>query len=796
MKKYKLSTLKKLCLIIISCLSFITACENEDLVNTDQLASKEVTLQSFGPCPIARGAELRIIGTNLDKVESVTIPGAPAITEGGTYDAMRHVSATEIRVRVPQTAEVGFISLKAGARTITSITELTYSEPISISGITPSTIKAGGVIKIEGDYLNLIKEIIFLDDVHVLQADFVSQNRQAIEVIVPIKAQTGKVVVSNGADLLTEEEIEEGLEPGIPIWVYSDAELVVVLPTITAFSPETIRAGSELTITGEDFDLVEKVSFGGDIVAESFTVNDEKTTITVTVPDDAQDGSVALTAFSGVKVLSEEELTLVVPTISAISPNPVKNGAVLKVTGTDLDLINEVIFGGEKKGTIEEERSATEINVKVPNDAKDGMVIFVTLAKKEVQSAELTLVKPVVTAYSPSPVPAGSDVQLKGTDLDLVVSVTFANDLVVPATTDATDELTVNVPLNAVSGEVSLTMVNGETVKCPDIQIIEAVFAYLPTPIDPAEEILAGSLFMVEIANGDKLTDVQINGESVKYILSDPKLYILIPNSANGNTELKLVSSNGTATYTISVTPSGIVETVVWEGLIELSWNAEGIPNEKFADAKPGDRLRFYFSNLGTSPKLKLYYGDWSSVIVIEGDPNFIPGGNDDLLEIPAGSTYYDIVLSAAMIDKMVHPAWGSDAMLLMGQDLTVYKLSILSGNEPGIVLWTGSVGPIGWSGNDLIPIDVDLLVPGKTLGFDIVCEAGAQIEIMGGSWWEALPAWLALNNGERYIKDCDVSETNIEFVISQADIDCIKKQGTALLVCGGGVTVKRVYLK
>ena len=799
MKIYKFAALFK-CLMIISCLAFIAACEKENTEDTNQLAGQAVTLQAFGPCPIQRGAELRIIGANLDKVISVVLPGCGEITD----PSLKRVSNTEIRIEsVPQNAEPGFIILRTSDKDIPSVTELTFDEPILINGITPLTIKAGGVIKIEGDYLNLIKEVIFLDDVHVLQADFVSQSREAIEIVVPITAQTGKVIVSNGADLLTEEQIAAEEEPGIPLWIYSDEELNVVLPTITAFSPGTIRAGSELTITGEDFDLVKSVSFGGDKIAESFTKDEENTTITVTVPEDAQDGEVVLIAFSGVQVLSETELIMKVPTISAIAPNPVKNGAVLKVTGADLDLISEIVFGGDTKvTTFEEGGTATEINVKVPDEAKDGKVAFVTLANKEVLSEALTLVKPEVKSYSPSPVPAGSDVKLIGTNLDLVVSVTFAGDLVVPVNPDAADELTVKVPVTAVSGVVELTMVNGEKIKCPELQVLSPIFAFIPELPEPGTEIFAGEILVVEILNGDKLMDVQMRGASVQYILNGTVLYVLVPRNASGNTELKLVSSNGEVAYTIPVIGMGFTETVIWEGpwvlqwsdcprlnkdifesipagstlkvyltvtnsgsadlafidanwgkintghpdskgdftvavfegttSIEieltaeilhrilttddgwsqtglmfqgdgailakasvitagggpaeeivtneemvLSWSAVGIPNANFGEPKAGSILTFYFASLGGDPKIKLFYGDWRGPIIID-DPNFIPGGDDNLLSIPAGSSSYSVVLTEEMANMIMNPTWGSDGMLLMGQDVTLSKITII----------------------------------------------------------------------------------------------------------------------
>ena len=100
----------------------------------------------------------------------------------------------------------------------------------------------------------------------------------------------------------------------IPIEVYSgDLQADIVEPAIVSVAPSTVKAGSDITITGVDFDLVEKVVFGGEKIVTEFTVSEDKKSITVTTPADAQDGPVMLVAYSGVEVISEASLTLKCP---------------------------------------------------------------------------------------------------------------------------------------------------------------------------------------------------------------------------------------------------------------------------------------------------------------------------------------------------------------------------------------------------------------------------------------------------------------------------------------------------
>jgi hypothetical protein len=197
-------------------------------------------------------------------------------------------------------------------------------------GMAPMAIKAGGVLTIEGDYLNIVEEVIFADGIHVLKADFESQTRAKIEVEVPLDAQSGKVIVSDGADLLSNGE-------EIPAWVYSEDELDVKLPEITAVTPNPLKAGGALTITGVDFDLVHKVILPG---GEEIVVEDATTAIVVEeTPADIKEGVVTLVTFSGVEVVSEA-LVLVKPAIASLSGTTVKNGTSFTISGTNLDLLN------------------------------------------------------------------------------------------------------------------------------------------------------------------------------------------------------------------------------------------------------------------------------------------------------------------------------------------------------------------------------------------------------------------------------------------------------------------------
>ncbi|MFA5973785.1 MAG: glycan-binding surface protein [Lentimicrobiaceae bacterium] len=402
-------------------------------------------LNSFGPMPVARGAELRFIGENLDKITAIVLPGNIEIAAADFTSK----SATLITITVPQNAVEGLIVLKAPQGDITTKTELGFSEPIILTSFTPATIKFDEVITLTGDYLNLINEVIFTDRVSVLKAAFISQSRTELKLKVPAAAQTGKIAVSNGAD--------------DPIIIYSTSDLTVTLPGLTSMAPNPVKAGTTLTITGTNLDLVKSVIFGGNKSVTTFT-SQALTQIVLTVPVDAQDDTLKIIPASGVVVKSTVPLVMVVPTVN-VTPTSVKNEADITVTGTNLDLIDQVIFGGNKQGTINAGGTATQIIVKVPVDAVSGIVDFVTKAAKTVHGPSLTIIDPVFTSFTPSSAAAKTDIVITGTDLDVVTDVVFIGGNKGSIGARSTTQITVTVPVGAKTGKITLVTLNGSQIQ-------------------------------------------------------------------------------------------------------------------------------------------------------------------------------------------------------------------------------------------------------------------------------------------------------------------------------------------
>lgn len=382
-KIYKFSAWWMACLVLLSSLTF-TACETND-VDTNQYRGG-ISLNVFGPSPVLRGGELRFLGCGLDQVASVLIPGCDAITD------IQLISAEEIRVIVPQTALPGYVTLMLrNGESIVTKTQLTYSEPVSIESFSPESVRPGDVLTIKGEYLNLMHQVIFAENVIVSDeviaeketteatSKFLKHTRNEIQVRVPEEAQSGKIILSDGTE--------------IPNRLYSEVELQVVLPSVAEVADyNNIKPGAIMTVTGENFDLVKEVRMeNGE--AMLFTYSAEQKALTFTIPRGAVNGPIYVVPASGVLV-QVAEIKMATPEDVKAQETEITAGKELTLTGKNMDMIAAVLFPGVEKTVEPSSLSETEVKVMVPGEAQSGMIQLVLTSGETISGLELTITAP------------------------------------------------------------------------------------------------------------------------------------------------------------------------------------------------------------------------------------------------------------------------------------------------------------------------------------------------------------------------------------------------------------------
>ena len=659
-KTYKFPALWMMCLMLFSCLTF-TACDNGDDEDTNQYKGG-ISLNVFGPSPVARGGVLRFLGSGMDKVTAVAIPGCDDITD------IEVVSDTEIRVTVPQTAQPGLVVLKTPKGDITTKTELTFTEPIALEAFAPAEVKPGSELTITGEYLNLIKEVIFADEVTVPADEFVSQSRQEIKVIVPDSAQTGKFILSDGAE--------------IPNWIYSEGELEVTLPSVEApLDLVDKKPGDVIRVSGKNFDLVKKVQMpNGDEVEFTMTASSEGDELTFTLPDNVSDGEVTVLPASDVKVVVATVVVATPSNVVAVPAVNLRGGDMITLKGTNMDLVTDVTFPGVEEAVGLESQNSTEIKVLMPAAAISGDLQLNTNSGKAT-AVSIATAKPENISYSAATVPAGEALTVKGVNMDVVSAVVFSGNVEVTVSDATATAISLTVPTTAETGALLLKMANGESVEAPSLTIEKPVCAYLPALPD---KLVRGRIVELEIVNADKLTNVLLNEAAVQYINDAAKgvLMLNVPAELDGTYSLKLISSNGEIAYDVLVVAN---EETVWAGPLDISWGDGGrvlVPAVSFAKVTAGTVMKVYFDQKDqTWAQAQFNYGDWSGIAFSLFDTTMVP---TDIYGWSFESRVMELTLTQEILDNIQAKQGDCEdqtnvGIIIQGSDLTFTKITIVN---------------------------------------------------------------------------------------------------------------------
>ena len=717
-----------LLMLLLSSLMLMPSCEKEE-VNNDPL------LQSFGPSPALRGGELRFIGQNLGEVTAVIFPGVT----GGTVQVtdIITVNEREIKVMIPQDAGVGILTLVTTSGEIKTLTPLTFSEPISISKVSPLKVKAGETLTIEGDYLNLIKRVIFVDNVAVEAGAFLpGQTRKKLQVTVPAEAQSGKIIISNGEE--------------IPIEVYSESDLEVVLPSVAAPADLTgKKPGEVIEIAGSDFDLVVSLLMpNGDEVPFEVIETEAGEAIRFTLPANMTDGVVIVLPASGVEV-AIANIGLALPANVVATPaTGLRAGDLITLEGLNMELVTSLTFPGVAEAVEPESKTATEVTVTMPDAATSGNLLLNTGSGVSVEVAIETL-KPTFTAYENSTVPLGDNVVITGEDLDLVSRVQFTGGAEVEVSSSSPASLTVAMPtMNVESGILTLFMANGESVEIESLTIEAPLFAFIPILPGEEEEIKAGGLFGIEVTNLDKLTTVKVNDAEVKFIVAGNMMYITIPQIAANATKLTLVSSNGSIDYTLNVMPMGQIENVVYHGPLNLDWGTYTIAPDAFVDFTNGTvTLKITYAVTGDGDaQIKFYNGHWEQMLqrFNDGNDTYLFDPNSNVVEFEL--TQEELVMLQTLTD------WGQ-SMIFHGQGVVINNIVAVYKQALETTVWSGDV--------DLAAFTLNYEVKPPSIFLDADVKAGMTLRIYVDSYGPEPMLQFFNGHWERIYGDISIDATN-----------------------------------
>ena len=670
MKRHNKSFLWLVLLLICSTFAF-TSCDRDDL-NTDQYGN-EISVLSYGPNPVLRGGVLTFKGANLDQITEIDLPGAEAITSINVVTSGKN---SEINIEVPaEKCEPGIVTLKTAKNgEIKTLTPITYIENLKFTGFYVGENKenlvgnVGDVLTIEGDYLNNITSVIFANGATMDAENFKSQTRYQIQLVIPAEAGEGRFQISDGNN-----------------YMYSEGALSINAPEIdanNAIGKSLIKAGETEVLRGTSLDQIASIELNGATIEAADFKSQTASEITFIISSKVADGEITAVTKSGIRI-PFGEITTVVPSQLVATPSPIKNGAELTITGKDMDLITGIAFPNAKESKLNKVET-TKVTSTVPEDAQEGDITL-SLDNGKTVAVAYTLVKPTVTACTPAAITAGDKTIIKGTDLDLVKSITFPGDVeqtVEKFAAQNANAIAVTVPAACAGTGFKLNLKNGTTINIDGQLSIKAATDPAIASVTPGEAI-AGSTITITGKNFQNIQNLYIgsykvnrytsrtNTEIVCQVPANAEVgtYKIVMEDPDGNKiegpEFKVVpAEKDIATITTNMDNSAI------KYPYNFTWDDTGRFRIMKADliklgVKVGSKMLFY-KEAGATGQIQINNANWGAI----DSPADWDGNKDCIVK----------VFDAAMMEAVnsISDGWSDTAFILQGDLKNVTKIAIL----------------------------------------------------------------------------------------------------------------------
>lgn len=670
MKRHNKSFLWLVLLLICSTFAF-TSCDRDDL-NTDQYGN-EISVLSYGPNPVLRGGVLTFKGANLDQITEIDLPGAEAITSINVVTSGKN---SEINIEVPaEKCEPGIVTLKTAKNgEIKTLTPITYIENLKFTGFYVGENKenlvgnVGDVLTIEGDYLNNITSVIFANGATMDAENFKSQTRYQIQLVIPAEAGEGRFQISDGNN-----------------YMYSEGALSINAPEIdanNAIGKSLIKAGETEVLRGTSLDQIASIELNSATVEAADFKSQTASEITFIISSKVADGEITAVTKSGIRI-PFGEITTVVPSQLVATPSPIKNGEEITISGKDMDLITGIAFPNAKESKLNKVET-TKVTSTVPEDAQEGDITL-SLDNGKTVTVAYTLVKPTVTACTPAAITAGEKTIIKGTDLDLVKSITFPGD--VEQTVDKfaaqnAQAIAVTVPTACAGTGFKLNLKNGTTINIDGQLSIKAATDPAIASVTPGEAI-AGSKITITGKNFQNIQNLYIgsykvnrytsrtNTEIVCQVPANAEVgtYKIVMEDPDGNKiegpEFKVVpAEKDIATITTNMDNSAI------KYPYNFTWDDTGRFRIMKADliklgVKVGSKMLFY-KEAGATGQIQINNANWGAI----DSPADWDGDKDCIVK----------VFDAAMMEAVnsISDGWSDTAFILQGDLKNVTKIAIL----------------------------------------------------------------------------------------------------------------------
>ena len=400
--------------------------------------SEPIVFTSFSPASLYPGETLTIEGDYLYNIHEVIFTAKVKVSEADFITHTRH----KIEVRVPAEAKSGVVGIGTIDETVTTeadlLKELNVIESeedldvkLAAGKLSANTVKAGETVTVTGTRLDLVTAVIV-----------------GFKEIEDFTATTGKITFILPADV-PDGEVKLVHASGE---VAQAGNLACVVPANLAVSPSKVKSGEVITISGDNLDLVNSIMLPGEVWPDFENAG----TITLTVPAEAQEGDIELHMANGKSV--SVAYALVGPAIASVAPNPVPAGEKIVVTGSDLDLVTEVILASDAvdftltgEGKLEIPVSASNLGGELALKTANGTVVT---APEEIviDYGSKTVVNDVTAEVGP-----GGTITMTGSGFNWIESIYLGDYKVTSYSKREDGEMIFLVPEDITPGTYPLT---------------------------------------------------------------------------------------------------------------------------------------------------------------------------------------------------------------------------------------------------------------------------------------------------------------------------------------------------
>ena len=452
--------------------------------------------------------------------------------------------------------------------------------------------------------------------------------------------------------------------------------------------------------------------------------------------------------------------------ILAFGPMPITRGATMRVTGTKLNNVKEVLFPkGNQKLTPATEyingefslQGSEEMTVTIPDQCVPGKLRLVTQSGDTVESASfITFAEEIkVSSIAPNPVHPGDIVTIKGEYVWNIGQVVFFDHVVVNAEDfmlNTRNEIQVQVPMEAKTGDVAY---NDGSDGAENTVITNL-------------EVDAPKATGVSNANPEFGDMITITGENLDLVatLDFPSVPgVEFTAAADGMTINVKVPSNTVSGSIVMTSAAGITTSV--DINVPLASVSSTSPVK---DVKAGQTITITGDKLDRIVEILLPAIDEP---LVKGD--FAQSATQISFEVPEGMGDGKVIL-------IQHENYSveSDKISMYSEapEYSIWAGSFTIGN------WDGGMQELAWGG-----FDWSTVKPGQVLTVYLKPDMSAgwsQIRVGNGSW-QALP-------GTADVNDLTAEDTKFSVTLTQDMIDEMVANG-GLVICGAYFTVTKVTL-